>query len=105
MQRGTKPRRGREFWETALREQGQSGCSVGDYCREKGLEPVTFYAWRKRLGEAAESSQDIHFTPITVCASAVSGTELVLPGGLILRTSGLFPVDYLRELSAAYVVV
>lgn len=105
MKRGTKLRRGREFWEAALREQDQSGCSVAGYCRDKGLEPVTFYAWRKRLGEAAESSPGIHFTPITVSAPAVPGTELVLPGGLVLRTSGMFPVDYLRELSAAYVVI
>lgn len=71
----------------------------------KGLEQATFYAWRKRLGGKDNPVEGVVFTPITVKASILVGSEVVLPGGLVLRFSGLAPVDYLRQLSAAYVVV
>jgi hypothetical protein len=105
MKRGTKTRRGREFWEVALGAQVQSGLSVADYCAEKGLEQVTFYAWRKRLLGKDNPPEGILFTPITVKESPLIGSEVLLPGGLVLRFSGLAPVDYLRQLSAAYVVL
>lgn len=105
MKSGIKARRGREFWEAALKEQVQSGCSVADFCRMKGLEQATFYAWRKRLGVKDNAGEGVVFTPITVKETKLVGSEVLLPGGLVLRFSALAPVDYLRELSAAYVVV
>lgn len=105
MKVGIKTRRGREFWKESLREQLESGQSVAAYCVDKGLEQATFYAWRKRLGDGVSGSSGVAFTPIVVKEPVIEGTELQLPGGLILRFSGLVPVDYLRQLSAAYVVV
>lgn len=105
MKKGIKTRLGREFWQSAIIEQGRLGVSIAAYCRDRGLEQVTFYAWRKRLGDGTSPSEDVSFTPITVKEIPMNVVELLLPGGLILRFSGLAPVDYLRQLSAAYVVV
>lgn len=100
-----KTRRGREFWDASIKEQRQSGLSVASFCRDKGLEQVTFYAWRKRFGAVIEPSSGVEFTRITVKEPPIVGSEVLLPGGLVLRFSGLAPVDYLRQLSSAYVVV
>ena len=105
MKSGIKTRLGRDFWSAAIKEQGQSGCSVADFCGMKGLEQATFYAWRKRLEGKDNPGEGVLFTPITVKESILVGSEVLLPGGLVLRFSGLAPVDYLRQLSAAYVVV
>lgn len=104
MEKGIKTRRGREFWQSAINDQGRMGVSVAAYCQNKGLEQATFYAWRKRL-DSEDASNGIEFAPITVKETSANGVELLLPGGLILRFSGLAPVDYLRQLSAAYVGV
>lgn len=105
MKNRTKARRGRESWEALIKEQHESGLSVAHFCRDKGLEQVTFYAWRKRFSVTDNPPQAVVFTPITVKSAAMAGSEVLLPGGLVLRFSGLAPVDYLRQLSAAYVVV
>lgn len=105
MEKRLKTRRGREFWQSAILEQGRLGVSVSAYCRDKGLVEMTFYAWRKRLEDGSAPSKGSCFTPITVKEPPVSGIELLLPGGLVLRFSGLVPVEYLCQLSAAYVVV
>jgi hypothetical protein len=39
----------RVHWQALLSEQEQSGQSVAAWCRARGLEPVSFYLWRKRL--------------------------------------------------------
>ncbi len=105
MKNRTKPRRGREFWITTIKDQGQSGLSVSDFCREQDIEQATFYAWRKRLSVMDNAEDGIVFTAITLKETPLVGSEVLLPGGLVLRFSGLAPVDYLRQLSAAYVVV
>lgn len=105
MEKGIKRRLGREFWQSAIVEQGRLGVTIAGYCRDRGLEQATFYAWRKRLVADFSPSNGVEFTPITVKERVIDWTELELPGGLLLRFSGLAPVDYLRQLSAAYVVV
>src|ERR1035437_1469632 len=40
-------------WRKLVREQGRRGQSVAAFCRERGLCAPYFYAWKKRLREAA----------------------------------------------------
>lgn len=103
--KGIKVRHSRAFWQSVIVEQRQSNQSVASFCQAKGLEPVTFYSWRKRLGSEEEQSRGVSFTPIRVSEPTPAGMELLLPGGLILRFSGLAPVDYLCKLSASYAVL
>ena len=41
-----------------MREQGRSGQNVAAFCRERGLWAPQFYAWRKRLREAAAGREE-----------------------------------------------
>jgi hypothetical protein len=36
-------------WRDRIAEQGRSGLSVKQFCKERGLTEYSFYAWRKRL--------------------------------------------------------
>jgi hypothetical protein len=36
-------------WVERIAEQGRSGLSVKQFCKERGLTEGSFYAWRKRL--------------------------------------------------------
>jgi hypothetical protein len=36
-------------WAERIAEQGRSGLSVKQFCKERGLTEYCFYAWRKRL--------------------------------------------------------
>lgn len=38
-----------EQWRERIAEQGRSGLSVKQFCKERGLAECSFYAWRKRL--------------------------------------------------------
>jgi len=38
-----------EFWRQAVAQQEQQGRSVRTFCRERGLNEHSFYAWRKRV--------------------------------------------------------
>ena len=42
-----------ERWRKRVSEQGRSGQSVPEFCRERGLCAPHFYVWKKRLREAA----------------------------------------------------
>ena len=44
-------------WRKLVSEQGRSGQSVAVFCRERGLCAPYFYAWKKRLREAAAGQQ------------------------------------------------
>jgi transposase-like protein len=41
-----------EQWRERIAEQGQSGLSVRQFCKERGLTQWSFYRWRKRLRES-----------------------------------------------------
>ena len=100
-----KRRLGREFWQSALKDQADSGLTVSEFCDKHALQAATFYAWRNRIGSENEPSTGVVFTPISIKDSFSVGVELMLPGGLVLRFSGLAPVEYLRQISAAYVIL
>lgn len=102
MEKGTKKRLGREFWCKTIKNHAQSGQSIPVFCRENGLTQASFYQWRKRLSEGSNTSDRI-FTAIEVVKPSRKSMEVVLPGGLVLRFDELVPVDYLRQISAAYV--
>lgn len=42
----------RRRWVEIIGRQRASGLGVGRFCRREGLAPSTFFAWRRRLGEA-----------------------------------------------------
>ena len=39
-------------WRGLIAEQSRSGQSVAAFCRERGLGPTHFFAWKKRLSQS-----------------------------------------------------
>src|ERR1019366_5412760 len=63
---GRREGRGKAWgkWRKLVREQGRRGQSVAAFCRERGLCAPYFYAWKKRLREAA-AGRDVLRAPLT----------------------------------------
>ena len=53
MRRRARSRKAWGKWRKLVSEQGRSGQSVAAFCRERGLCAPHFFAWKKRLREAA----------------------------------------------------
>ncbi len=82
-------------WQERLKNQKESGLSIGVYCLQEGVSASTFFRWARTLKagipdgmleeqaerEQAESGQG-HFLPISIKASPV---EVELPNGAKLR--------------------
>ncbi|MCC7414035.1 MAG: transposase [Gammaproteobacteria bacterium] len=45
----SRQRRPAAEWRRIVRDQRRSGLSVAQFCRRARVQPVTFYAWRRRL--------------------------------------------------------
>lgn len=43
----------REWWRRQLQRQQQSGMTVAEFCRRHGIQPVTFYSWKRRFQDNA----------------------------------------------------
>ena len=50
-------------WRKLVREQGRSGQSVAEFCRERRLCAPYFFAWKKRLREA-DAGREAHGAPL-----------------------------------------
>jgi hypothetical protein len=72
-------------WAERIAEQGRSGLSVKQFCKERGLTEYSFYAWRKRL----RKNEPVRFALVDRGAAGepamAVGLELVLPTGERLR--------------------
>ena len=96
---------GRAKWRDLISEQQQSGKSIAEFCRERGLRAWQFYEWKKRLKES-EASQ---FLEVRVRPAAESrepaaahgqGIEIRLNGGRSLVVERGFDAQHLRALLA-----
>ena len=87
-------------WRERIAEQGRSGLSVRQFCKERALAEHAFYAWRKRLGRA----EPVRFALVDRPAAELTtgaGLELVLPTGERLRITGGVDAGALRTVLAA----
>jgi hypothetical protein len=79
--------------------QGRSGQSVAAFCRERGLSAPHFFAWKKRLSEAAAAA----FVAVRVAEPAAAVTsraiEIRLGGRRVLVEPG-FEAAHLRAVLA-----
>ena len=101
-------------WRLIVDEQRASGLSAAAFCEQRGLATSTFFAWKRRLGEAGALAPDVGsgFVEARVVASSpleAAGREAggvmeveLRDGGrpvLILRPG--FDAGLLREVLAA----
>lgn len=102
--RGQKVRRGREFWEVAVRRWQESGQSVAVFCSREGLAVSTFCHWRQRLGPTVGASTAL--VPVgTVSRDLLmrerSPFEVMLHSGHVVRVPADFDEGALVRLVVA----
>jgi hypothetical protein len=79
MARGTPSRKERE-WRERLARFAREGTSVVEFCDDEGISTPSFYAWRRRLSAATDTSTQ---------AAEVSGSCAKRPGPFaVVRVTG-----------------
>ena len=84
-------------WAERIAEQGRSGLSVKQFCKERRLSEYSFYTWRKRLRQ----KEPVRFALVDRGAvqresAGEVGLELVLTTGERLRIGKQVDVAMLR---------
>ena len=93
-------------WRELVGEQGQSGQSVAEFCRERGLKSGQFFAWKRRLREAeAAKFVAVAVAPVLEAERPAPAThsgaiEVRLDRGRILVVEPGFDAHHLRALIA-----
>jgi len=84
-------------WGRLVAEQGRSGKSVAEYCRERGLCAPHFFAWKKRLRQDAPAA----FVAVQV-AEPVRGRaiEIRIGSGRSVMVEPGFDAAHLRAVLA-----
>ena len=89
----------RSFWRMAIQMQRESGLKIVEFCKQEGLKPASFFAWRRKLDqesaagvssresdEMAENRSSSQLLPVRVVEDdAGCSVEVVAPGGFLLR--------------------
>lgn len=89
----------RQLWHQRLQRFRHSGLSVADFCVREGVSVASFYAWKRRLHDAAPAGTKPGFVPVRVVPSANhASVELVLPSGFVLRLNSDTDLTWLRQL-------
>ena len=52
----------RQKWQAILADCERSKLSIAEYCRDRGINPASFYQWRKKL----QVEQPGRFLPVVV---------------------------------------
>ena len=105
--------RRRRWTETEARQvlaaQERSGLPASRFAAEQGIDPERLRRWRRRLQVTPKRRNSACVRPVgftevamsggqVVPAEAVTGLELVLRGGQIVRVGRAFDVEALRQL-------
>src|SRR5262245_51673326 len=88
---GGRPSR-EPYWRQVLARWKRSGLSVRAFCGAEGLNPMTFYWWRRELGRRDQAQPA--FLPVRVLAETAEpstvGIEVVLANGRAVAVSAAF---------------
>jgi hypothetical protein len=93
-------------WRGLVSEQGRSGQSVAAFCRERGLCAPQFFAWKKRLSQAA-ANQFVEVRVVGTQKAAVAraahsrAIKIRLGGGRCVFVEPGFDADHLRAVVTA----
>jgi hypothetical protein len=91
-------------WRGLVSEQSASGQSVAAFCRERGLPASQFFAWKKRLRQAAAQpfvELQVVGAPAQPATAAGRAIEIRLVGGRQIFVEPGFEADHLRAVLAA----
>ena len=87
-----------QLWREIILGWKQSGQSVREYCRIRGVTEPNFYAWRRSLAER-EHQRAKSLVPVRVVADSM--IEVVWPSGVTVRIPVGVPAAMVGELLAA----
>lgn len=73
-------------WQAEIQERRESGMSVKEWCREKGLSPSAYYRRLRRVREIGRESKPA-VVPI-LAVSAPSGSMEIVSGEIRITVSG-----------------
>ena len=98
-------------WRTLVSEQSASGRSVAVFCRDRGLRASQFFAWKKRLRQAAaepflevevvDPGRSRREAPAQTATARSGAIEVLLAGGRRLSVGPDFDANHLRAVVAA----
>jgi hypothetical protein len=91
-------------WRGLVSEQGGSGQSVAAFCRERGLPASRFFAWKKRLSQAATGQfveLQVVGAPAQLTGAQSRAIEIRFGGGCRVFVEPGFDADHLRAVVAA----
>jgi hypothetical protein len=81
-----KARARTELWRERITEQGRSGVSVKEFCKEQGISAWSFYDWRKRLREAGPVRFAlVQRAPVQPASAVAAPLEVILLSGERVR--------------------
>jgi Transposase len=99
----------REWWRRQIQRQQDGNLTVAAFCRRLGVSTVTFYAWKRRFHETADTSSlssenPTHngtltptFLPVSMFDAGSAGhLEIALANSCVLRLTGAVDPDLLR---------
>ena len=93
-------------WRAVLTDFVSSGLAVAAFCRARGVNEQSFYAWRKRLSGGDALPAGPVFVPVVVRGRGAAGgsepddacASIELRGGRVLRLPVSMPAARLAEL-------
>lgn len=94
-------------WQERLDRFEASDLTIAEFCEVEGYSTASFYQWRRRLQDASHLEGPA-FIPVDH-ASAVAQhptdprTEIVLPGGAVVKLHGQASLAQQRDLITAIV--
>lgn len=99
-----------EFWRLVIESQAASGLSVSKFCHNEGINPSSFYLWRKKLEQKAGSevnsddktadagsSVEPEFIPLGQIHTNSKELCVTFPGGIHVNASNSCDIKLLCE--------
>jgi len=90
-------------WRRLVSEQGASGQSVAAFCRDRGLPVSQFFAWKKRLRQAAAelfAEVQVVGVPAQPATAPSRAIEIRLGCGRSVMVGPGFDANHLRAVLA-----
>ena len=100
-----------EFWRLVIESQATSGISVSKFCENEGINPSSFYLWRKKLEQKSDrqvnsydktvddagSSVEPEFIPLGQIQTSSKELCVTFPGGIHVNASNSCSIKLLCE--------
>ena len=66
------------LWAERISERRNSGLSVKNWCKEKGVCEQTYYKWQKKIFAMAQAQQELQFAEVTPVMATNSNCQIAV---------------------------